>query len=61
MLTKTLRQLPKVLGALSLLAAGSALAAPINVGGVIVDPDNPLDLTIKGSLRETVVSPQQTL
>jgi len=37
--------------------SGSALATPVNVGGVIFDPDSPMDLSIQAlNFRETAVS-----
>lgn len=37
--------------------SGSALATPINVGGVVFDPDSPLDLNIQAlNFRETSVA-----
>jgi hypothetical protein len=35
-----------LVGALALGASGAAFATPINVGGVVFDPDSPLDLSI---------------
>lgn len=43
--------------ALALGASGAAFANPVNVGGVVYDPDSPLDLTIQAlNFRETAVT-----
>jgi hypothetical protein len=42
--------------ALALGASGAAFASPINVGGVVWDPDSPLDMNVQAlNFRETTV------
>ncbi len=42
---------------IALTAAGAVQASPINVGGVVWDPDNAFDFESKGGMYENIVQP----